>query len=80
MTDSGTIFKGYRATRHGRSDIKPILFMAAMAARNSNSSLKSFYNRLIDAGKKKMVAITALMRKIIVIANARLKPLTLARA
>lgn len=71
--DSGT-FKGYRATGHGRSDIKPILFMAAMAARNSNSSLKSFYNRLIEAGKKKMVALTALMRKIIVIANARLKP------
>jgi transposase len=72
--DSGT-FKGYRATGYGRSDIKPILFMAAMAARNSNSSLKGFYNRLIEAGKKKMVAITALMRKIIVIANARLKPL-----
>lgn len=72
--DSGT-FKGYRATGHGRSDIKPILFMAAMAARNSNSSLKSFYNRLIEAGKKKMVALTAIMRKIIVIANARLKPL-----
>jgi transposase len=72
--DSGT-YKGYRATGHGRSDIKPILFMAAMAARNSNSSLKSFYNRLIEAGKKKMVALTALMRKIIVIANARLKPL-----
>lgn len=71
--DSGT-FKGYRATGHGRSDIKPILFMAAMAARNSNSSLKSFYNRLIEAGKKKMVALTAVMRKIIVIANARLKP------
>lgn len=72
--ESGT-YKGYRATGHGRSDIKPILFMAAMAARNSNSSLKSFYNRLIDAGKKKMVALTALMRKIIVIANARLKSL-----
>jgi transposase len=72
--DSGT-YKGYRATGHGRSDIKPILFMSAMAARNSNSSLKSFYNRLIEAGKKKMVAITALMRKIIVIANARLKSL-----
>ena len=72
--DSGT-FKGYRATGYGRSDIKPILFMSAMAARNSNSSLKSFYNRLISAGKKKMVALTALMRKIIVIANARLKPL-----
>lgn len=75
MANDSGIFKGYRATGHGRSDIKPILFMAAMAARNSNSSLKSFYNRLIEAGKKKMVALTALMRKIIVIANARLKPL-----
>lgn len=74
--DSG-LYNGYRATGHGRSDIKPILFMSAMAARNSNSSLKSFYNRLIDAGKKKMVALTALMRKIIVIANARLKELEL---
>lgn len=73
--ESGT-YKGYRSIGHGRSTIKPILFMAAMAARNSNSHLKSFYNRLIDAGKKKMVAITALMRKIIVIANARLKEVT----
>jgi transposase len=70
--DSG-LFSGYRCINHGRSGIKPILFMAAMAARNSNSGLKSFYNQLIDAGKKKMVALTALMRKIIVIANARIR-------
>ncbi|WP_284450923.1 IS110 family RNA-guided transposase [Methylophaga thalassica] len=70
--DSGA-FKGYRATRYGRADIKPILFLSAMAARNSKSRLKTFYNRLIESGKKKMVALTALMRKIIVIANARLK-------
>jgi transposase len=74
--DSG-LYHGYRAIGYGRSDIKPILFMSAMAARKSNSSLKTFYNRLIDAGKKKMVALTALMRKIIVIANARLKELEL---
>ena len=55
--------------------IKPILFTAAMTARNSNSELKIFYERLVDKGKKKMVALTALMRKIIVIANARLRDL-----
>jgi transposase len=66
---------GYRRTGYGRSGIKPILFMAAMAARNSNSQLKTFYLNLIAKGKKKMVALVALMRKIIVIANARLKPL-----
>lgn len=70
--DSGA-FKGYRATGQGRREIKPIVFMCAMAARNSKTELKSFYNRLLEAGKKKMVALIALMRKIIVIANARIR-------
>ena len=72
--DSGK-FEGYRRTNKGRREIKPILFLAAMAARNSNSEFKTFYLRLIEKGKKKMVALIALARKIIVIANARLKPL-----
>ncbi len=70
--DSGQ-FKGYRRTGSGRTGIKPILFLAAMAARNSKSPLKDFYEKLIVRGKKKMVALTALMRKILVIANAKLK-------
>lgn len=70
--DSGKS-NGYRRTGHGRCGIKPALFMAAMAARNSNSHLKLFYESLLARGKLKMVALTALMRKIIVIANARLK-------
>jgi hypothetical protein len=48
-----------------------------MAARNSNSNLKSFYTQLISSGKKKMVALTALMRKIIVIANAKIRDFNL---
>jgi transposase len=71
--DSGR-FCGYRKTGKGRNGIKPLLFLAAMAARNSNSFLKAFYEKLIAAGKRKMVALTALMRKILVIANAKLKP------
>jgi len=43
-----------------------------MAARNSKTHLRDFYEKLINKGKKKMVALTALMRKILVIANARL--------
>lgn len=70
--DSGKM-RGYRRTGYGREGIKPMLFLAAMAARNSNSRLKVFYEDLISRGKNKMVALTALMRKIIVIANARLK-------
>ncbi len=70
--DSGR-FQGYRRTAHGRDCVKPVLFLSAMAARNSHSPLKAFYDNLINRGKKKMVALTALMRKIIVIANAKLK-------
>lgn len=72
--DSGTL-KGYRHTAYGRNCVKSILFLAAMAARRSNTELKIFYENLINRGKKKMVALTALMRKIIVIANAKLRDL-----
>jgi transposase len=65
--------KGYRSTRGGRAGIKSILFMAAMAARRSNTSLRTYYESLLARGKKKMVALVALIRKIVVIANARLK-------
>jgi transposase len=75
--DSGR-YKGYRRTGHGRQGVKPKLFLAAMAARNSNSALKTFYEKLIANGKRKMVALTALMRKILVIANARIRDLNLA--
>ena len=63
----------YRRTRGGRPDIKQILFMAAMAAVRSDPSIKAFYRRLIGNGKKPLVALTAVMRKMIVIANARLR-------
>jgi transposase len=69
--ESGKL-KGYRHTGHGRDSLKPTLFLAAMSARRSHTHLKDFYEKLISRGKKKMVALTALMRKIIVIANARL--------
>jgi transposase len=74
--DSGQ-FSGYRCISYGRCGVKPMLFLAAMAARNSNSNLKAFYNQLISVGKKKMVALTALMRKIIVIANAKIRDFNL---
>lgn len=64
---------GYRSTRGGRSEIKPILFMAAMTSARSKSALGEFYSKLIKNGKKKMVALTALMRKILVIANAKIR-------
>lgn len=64
---------GYRRTRGGRPELKRALFMAAMAARNHNPNLAEVYKRLVANGKKPIVAITALMRKLITIINARIR-------
>ena len=72
--ESGRYF-GYRRTGHGRDGVKPMLFVAAMAARNSNTEFKVFYEKLIKKGKAKKVALTAIMRKIIVVANAKIRDL-----
>jgi transposase len=63
----------YRRTRGGRPEIKHALFMAALAAARHNPTLRDFYQRLKNNGKKPIVAIIAVMRKIIVIANARIR-------
>ena len=68
--DSGTL-RGYRSMRGGRPHIRAALFMAALAASRAEGTLKAFYKRLIQNGKKPIVAIAALMRKIIVILNAK---------
>ncbi|MCY1707960.1 IS110 family transposase [Pannonibacter sp. SL95] len=70
--DSGTL-KGYRRMHGGRSTVKPALFMAALSASRANGPLKEVYQRLINNGKKPILAIAALMRKIIVILNARIR-------
>ena len=65
----------YRRTRGGRPEVKTILFMAAMTAARATPQIQEFYQRLVNAGKKPLVALTALMRKIILIANAKIKNL-----
>lgn len=70
--DSGK-HRGYRATAGGRATVKRALFMAALSARKSHPALRAFYERLVQNGKKPMAAITAVMRKLIVILNARLR-------
>lgn len=70
--DSGT-HRGRRFTSGGRRQIRPLLFAAAMAASHSRSHLAVIYQRLCAAGKSKRTALGALMRHIVVIANARLK-------
>jgi transposase len=74
--DSG-IKNGKRSVFGGRGTVKRMLFLAAMAARRYEPTLKAFFEKLVANGKPKMVALTALMRKIVVIANARLKEINL---
>lgn len=70
--DSGR-FRGQRRVWGGRSQVRRILYMATLSATRSNPAIKSFYQRLRDAGKTHKVAMTACMRKILVILNAMIK-------
>ena len=63
----------YRCVKGGRPILRQALFMAAMCATKHNPTLKSFYQRLIANGKKPIVALTATMRKLITIANAKIR-------
>ena len=72
--DSGQ-FRGHRTMRGGRSEVRRLLFLAALAASRAKGPLRESYQRFIANGKKPIVAIGALMRKIIVILNARLRDL-----
>jgi len=69
---SGTADR-YRFVRGGRPEVKRSLFMAALSARKHNPTLSAFYQRLIAIGKKPIVAIVAVMRKLVTYANAILK-------
>ncbi len=57
----------------GRTHVRTALFMAALSAARFNPALKVFHQRLIDAGKPKMVALVAVARKLLVILNAVLR-------
>ena len=64
--DSGRL-QGQRAIWGGRANVRTTLYMAALSAIRYNPPLKVFYQRLRDAGKPFKKAITAVMRKLLVI-------------
>lgn len=70
--DSGQ-FRGKRMTGGGRKNIRTALFMPVLVGIKHNPKLRTFYQRLLDAGKRKMVAIVATMRKLLIILNAMIK-------
>lgn len=69
----------WRGSRHiwgGRATVRPPLFMATLCAIRINPTIKSFYRRLIAAGKAPKVAIVACMRKLLTILNVMVKTQT----
>lgn len=67
--DSGTL-RGRRTIWGGRSHVRSALYMATLAGVRCNPILRTFYERLLAAGKPKKVALTASMRKLLTILNA----------
>jgi transposase len=65
--------KGYRRVWGGRALIRSILYMAALSAVRYNPAIKAFYKRLVAAGKKPKVSLTACMRKLLTIINSMVR-------
>ncbi|MCG8545519.1 MAG: transposase [Alphaproteobacteria bacterium] len=70
--DSGQA-EGLRHIKGGRAQPRRALYWAALSAARYNPDLAVFYKRLRDKGKKPKVALTAVMRKLVVLANTLLK-------
>lgn len=67
--DSGTL-RGRRTVWGGRGNVRTTLYMATVSATRCNPVIRAFYQRLIAAGKPPKLALTACMRKLLVILNA----------
>lgn len=70
--DSGH-FRGKRRIRGGRAHSRTALYLSAMVAIRYNPDIKRFYERLLQTGKHKKVALTACIRKIVTALNAMLR-------
>lgn len=70
--DSGK-HRGERSIWGGRCRVRRPLYMATLTAVRFNPTIRSFYNRLLDNGKTKKVALTACMRKLLTMLNVMVK-------
>jgi transposase len=64
---------GRRHVSGGRAAVRTVLYMAALSASKHNPIIRRFYEHLVKQGKEKKVALTACMRKLLVILNAMLR-------
>jgi transposase len=73
LADDSGQRKGARRIWGGRSEVRSVLYMAALSAIRHNPAIQVFHSRLIAAGKAPKVAIVACMRKLLTILNAMLR-------
>ena len=73
--DSGQ-FRGRRTIRGGRAQVRQALYMATLSATRVNPVIQAFYQRLLQAGKPKKVALVAAMHKLLTLLNAMMRDQT----
>lgn len=69
LADDSGEREGRRIIKNGRSAVRNVLYLAAVTAARFNRDMKAVYDRLIAAGKPKKVALIAVARKLVVLAN-----------
>ena len=70
--DSGTM-RGRRFVQGGRATVRAVLYMAALVATKRNTVIRTFYLRLLAAGKPKKLALVACMRKLLTMLNVMIR-------
>jgi transposase len=73
LNDESGKRSGARHSRGGRAAVRAVLYMATLTATRCNPVIKAFYQRLLTRGKVHKVALTAAMRKLLVILNTMVK-------
>ena len=74
--DSGKL-RGTRSIQGGRASARTLLYMPTLTAIRCNPVIQAFYQRLRDKGKLAKVALTACMRKVLVILNSMVRKMEL---
>ena len=68
--------RGRRTVWGGRAKLRAVLYMVALVASRRNPIIAGFYQRLLNVGKAKKVALVACMRKLLIILNAMMRTMT----
>jgi transposase len=73
FTRESGMHKGQARTSAGRQQVRQALFMSAMTAITHNDTFKAFFKQLKARGKRGIIALVAVMRKLIIIINAMIR-------